>query len=44
MKAKVMCCAEDFQERVEQFLDDILLGVNIENYDDVEVRFIKPGG
>jgi hypothetical protein len=44
MKAKVMCCAEDFQERVEQFLDDILLGVDIENYDDVEVRFIKPGG
>ena len=40
MKAKVMCCAEDFQERVEQFLDDILLGVDIKNYDDVEVRFL----
>lgn len=35
-----MCNAEDFQERVEQFLDDILLGVDIENYDDVEVRFL----
>ncbi len=40
MKTKVMCSAEDFQERVEQFLDDILLGVDIENYDDVEVRFL----
>lgn len=40
MKAKVMCSAEDFQERVEQFLDDILLGVDIENYDDVQVRFL----
>ena len=35
-----MRSAEDFQERVEQFLDDILLGVDIENYDDVEVRFL----
>ena len=40
MKTKVMCSAEDFQERVEQFLDDILLGVDIETYDDVEVRFL----
>lgn len=40
MKTKVMCSVEDFQERVEQFLDDILLGVDIENYDDVEVRFL----
>ena len=40
MKTKVMRSAEDFQERVEQFLDDILLGVDIENYDDVEVRFL----
>ena len=40
MKTMVMCNAEDFQERVEQFLDDILLGVDIENYDDVEVRFL----
>ncbi len=35
-----MRSAEDFQERVEQFLDDILLGVDIETYDDVEVRFL----
>jgi hypothetical protein len=40
MKTKVMRSAEDFQERVEQFLDDILLGVDIETYDDVEVRFL----
>ena len=40
MKTKVMRSAEDFQERVEQFLDDILLGVDIENYDDIEVRFL----
>ena len=35
-----MCYAEDFQERVEQFLDDVLMGVNIENYDVVQIRFL----
>lgn len=43
MKAKVMCGAEDFQAEVEQFLDDVLSGVESDKYDDIEVRFILPG-
>ena len=43
MKAKVMCCEETFQAEVEQFLDDVLSGVESDKYDDIEVRFIMPG-
>ncbi len=44
MKAKVICRAEDFQAEVEQFLEEIIMGGDIENYNDIEVRFIKPNG
>ena len=45
MKAKVMCCYQDFQEEVEQFLDDFLMGVDTDHYfDEIEVRFIKADG
>lgn len=42
MKAKVMCSNADFQENVEQFLDDLLMDVDTDHYfDEIEVRFIK---
>ena len=37
-----MCGAEDFQAEVEQFLDDVLSGVESDKYDDIEVRFVVP--
>ena len=41
MKAKVMCSNADFQENVEQFLDDLLMDVDTDHYfDEIEVRFI----
>ena len=45
MKAKVMCSNADFQENVEQFLDDLLMDVDTDHYfDEIEVRFIKSDG
>lgn len=45
MKAKVMSCNKDFQEEVEQFLDDLISGVDTDHYfDEIEVRFIKADG
>lgn len=38
-----MCCADAFQTEVEQFLDDVLSGVESDKYDNIEVRFILPG-
>ena len=45
MKAKVMCSNADFQEYVEQFLDDLIMGEDTDHYfEEIEVRFIKSDG
>ncbi len=43
MIAKVVSNSEEFQAEVEQFLEKIIMDGDIENYDDIEVRFIKSG-
>lgn len=40
MKAKVMCSAEDFQERVEQFLDDVVLALTLRTHSHAVVKLL----
>ena len=44
MNTKVICNAMGFQMKVEQFLENLLMGGDLEDYEDVDVRFVKSSG